>query len=75
MDLGLRDVVDRVGQHVEHDLADHVEQLTVTEPGGDALKRVALDVGYGSASALSRAFAARVGASPRAWLQAQRAAE
>ncbi len=36
---------------------------------GDAIKRVALDVGYGSASALSRAFAARVGKSPRAWLE------
>jgi len=40
---------------------------------GDAIKRVALDVGYGSASALSRAFAARVGASPRAWLAGQAA--
>jgi AraC-like DNA-binding protein len=37
---------------------------------GDALKRVALDVGYGSAPALSRAFAARIGMSPRQWLQA-----
>lgn len=37
------------------------------------LKRVALDLGYGSASALSRAFTRRLGASPRAWLQAQAA--
>jgi AraC-like DNA-binding protein len=35
---------------------------------GEAIKRVALEVGYGSASALSRAFSARVGKSPRAWL-------
>lgn len=39
---------------------------------GEALKRVALDTGYGSSSALSRAFSARVGLAPRAWLQAQR---
>ena len=39
---------------------------------GDAVKRVALDVGYGSASALSRAFAARMGQSPRAWLSTTR---
>lgn len=41
---------------------------------GEAVKRVALDVGYGSASALSRAFSARVGNSPRAWLQQREAA-
>jgi len=41
---------------------------------GEALKRVALDTGYGSSSALSRAFAARVGQAPRAWLLAQRQA-
>lgn len=37
---------------------------------GEAVKRVALDVGYGSASALSRAFSQRLGHSPRAWLKA-----
>jgi len=35
---------------------------------GQPLKNVALDVGYGSAAALSRAFKAGVGSSPRAWL-------
>lgn len=40
---------------------------------GHPLKRVALDTGYGSSSALSRAFSARVGLGPRAWQQAQRA--
>jgi AraC-like DNA-binding protein len=38
---------------------------------GEAIKHVAANVGYGSASALSRAFAARVGSSPRAWLQSR----
>ena len=38
---------------------------------GEGVKRVALEVGYGSASALSRAFTARVGRSPRHWLQTQ----
>jgi AraC-like DNA-binding protein len=37
------------------------------------LKYVADELGYGSASALSRAFARRLGVSPRAWLQAQAA--
>lgn len=36
---------------------------------GRPLKQVADALGYGSASALSRAFARRVGLSPRAWLQ------
>ena len=40
---------------------------------GEPLKRVALEVGYGSASALSRAFVARFGSSPRAWLKARHA--
>jgi AraC-like DNA-binding protein len=34
---------------------------------GRALKHVALDVGYGSTVALSRAFKARTGVSPREW--------
>jgi AraC-like DNA-binding protein len=34
---------------------------------GKALKHVALDVGYGSTVALSRAFKARTGVSPRKW--------
>ncbi len=41
---------------------------------GEALKRIALDTGYGSSSALSRAFASRVGQAPRAWLAVQRPA-
>ena len=38
---------------------------------GDRLERIAQAVGYGSAAALSRAFSAGVGVSPRAWLQQQ----
>lgn len=34
---------------------------------GEPLKRIVDDVGYGSAAALSRAFKARLGVSPRAW--------
>ena len=40
---------------------------------GDALKLVATEVGYGHASALSRAFTQRHGQSPREWLRGQRA--
>jgi AraC-like DNA-binding protein len=36
---------------------------------GAALKRIATDVGYGSEAALSRAFKAQCGVSPRAWRQ------
>jgi AraC-like DNA-binding protein len=38
---------------------------------GDAAKRVAEAVGYGSPGALARAFQQRVGLSPAAWLRAQ----
>lgn len=38
------------------------------------LKRVATEVGYGSPVALTRVFKARVGMSPRVWLQSERAA-
>lgn len=41
---------------------------------GKPLKIVAANVGYGSEAALSRAFRAHSGLSPRAWKQAQRAA-
>lgn len=41
---------------------------------GIPLKVVAFDVGYGSSTALSRAFREVSGQSPRAWLQGQRAA-
>lgn len=37
---------------------------------GQPIARVASEVGYGSASALSRAFSARLAQSPRAWRQA-----
>jgi len=37
---------------------------------GRALKTIAADVGYGSEAALSRAFKAQCGLSPRAWRQA-----
>jgi AraC-like DNA-binding protein len=40
---------------------------------GDRLERIAEQVGYGSAAALSRAFTADTGLSPRAWLQRQSA--
>lgn len=40
---------------------------------GRPVKLVASEVGYGSASALSRAFSARCGRSPREWLAAARA--
>ena len=39
---------------------------------GAPLKTLALDLGYGSASALSRAFTLHLGQSPRAWLMAAR---
>jgi AraC-like DNA-binding protein len=38
---------------------------------GTGLKRIATDVGYGSEAALSRAFKAHCGLSPRAWRQAR----
>lgn len=38
---------------------------------GESLERIADQIGYGSAAALSRAFAAVSGASPRAWRKAQ----
>lgn len=40
---------------------------------GRALKRIADDVGYGSEAALSRAFKAQTGQSPREWRTAMRA--
>lgn len=39
---------------------------------GEGLERVAQQVGYGSAAALSRAFSASAGVSPRAWRQSAR---
>ncbi|HEX7113293.1 MAG TPA: AraC family transcriptional regulator [Mizugakiibacter sp.] len=41
---------------------------------GRPIKWVAVEVGYGSAAALSRAFSARCGCSPRAWKASQEAA-
>ena len=41
---------------------------------GEALERIAVDVGYGSSAALSRAFKARCGQSPRQWLRGRLAA-
>lgn len=38
---------------------------------GEPLKAIAERLGYGSASALSRVFAQRLGASPRAWRAAR----
>lgn len=54
-------------------LARH--RITVAQQllrAGRPLKLVATEVGYGSPAALSRAFAATCGASPRAWLQSGR---
>lgn len=42
--------------------------------GGRPVKAVAAEVGYGSASALGRAFTQLVGSSPRAWLAQREAA-
>ena len=42
---------------------------------GRALKMIAIEVGYGSEAALSRAFKAQSGLSPREWRQAQRPIE
>ena len=42
---------------------------------GRPLKRIADEVGYGSEAALSRAFKAHSGVSPRAWRQARAARE
>lgn len=39
---------------------------------GKQVKAIAEDVGYGSTNALSRAFVARMGVSPREWLSARR---
>jgi AraC-like DNA-binding protein len=41
---------------------------------GKSLKHIALDVGYGSEAALSRAFKAQSGKSPREWRNEQREA-
>ena len=38
---------------------------------GQALKHIAAEVGYGSEAALSRAFAAQTGQSPREWRKGQ----
>ena len=40
---------------------------------GRSLQTIAIDVGYGSEAALSRAFSSQCGLSPRAWRQAQSA--
>lgn len=42
---------------------------------GRALKQLAAELGYANPSALSRAFAARTGLSPRAWLRSESAAK
>jgi AraC-like DNA-binding protein len=53
--------------------ADHLAQwrLSIAQSKlreGASIKAIAQDLGYGSASALSRVFAQKVGVSPRAWL-------
>jgi AraC-like DNA-binding protein len=42
---------------------------------GHPLKRIAIEVGYGSEAALSRAFKAQTGQSPRQWKQGSVAPE
>lgn len=42
---------------------------------GKSLKHIAIDVGYGSEAALSRAFKAQSGQSPRAWKNARNGAD
>ena len=39
---------------------------------GESVQTTAVDVGYGSASALSRVFSSRFGMSPTAWRRAMR---
>lgn len=82
-DWNLRDMADRAGmsrstfaatfrQVIGQPPADYVAALRVMIAGqrleaGHGLKQVADELGYASASSLSRAFANQVGQSPRAW--------
>lgn len=61
-------------QHVGTGPADYLAQwrLSIAQTRlrhGEPLKRVAQELGYSSASALSRVFAQKVGAAPRDWLR------
>lgn len=63
-------------RHVGRAPAEYLTQWRVTIAqallrDGASLKTASLQLGYRSASSLSRAFTHAVGASPRAWLQAQ----
>lgn len=61
-----------VGQTPAEHLTDWRMALAQTAlRDGQPLKALADDLGYANASALSRAFAARTGLSPRAWLKAE----
>ena len=62
---------DRVGTPPSAYLASY--RITLAQDAlrrGDKLERIAQQVGYGSAAALSRAFASVCGVSPRQWLKA-----
>lgn len=63
-------------QHVGRTPIEYLTQWRVTIAqsllrNGASVKVASAQLGYGSASSLSRAFTQTVGASPRAWLQAQ----
>lgn len=67
---GFRDVVGSTpGQYLQAWRTRLVQQALRR---GQPLKRIAGDVGYGSEAALSRAFKAQTGQSPREWKQAAR---
>lgn len=62
--------------HVGEGPAEYLAQwrLSIAQArlqGGAALKSVAQDLGYSSASALSRVFAQKIGHAPREWLKRQ----
>lgn len=63
-------------QHVGHTPVEYLTQWRVTIAqsllrSGASVKTASTQLGYSSASALSRAFTQTVGVSPRAWLQTQ----
>lgn len=61
-----------VGQTPADHLADwRLGLAKMALRNGRSLKSIAGELGYGSASALSRAFAQKLGQSPRAWLAGQ----
>ncbi|EHK63658.1 AraC family transcriptional regulator [Achromobacter arsenitoxydans] len=65
---------DLVGQPPADYLADWRLALAQSRlRDGQAVKTIALELGYANASALSRVFSQKIGASPRQWLDRQKA--